>query len=66
MGKESGRSYKYNRSKISTPTLKKPVLSASAAHTSSASNSISPSISSQSDNKEITTNQKKEQHLTYR
>ena len=34
MGKEIGRSFKYNRSKISTPTLKKPVLSSSANHTS--------------------------------
>ena len=39
MGKEIGRSFKYNGSKISTPTLKKPVLSYSAAYTSSASNS---------------------------
>ena len=34
MGKEIGCSYKYNRSKISSPTLKKPALSSSAAHTS--------------------------------
>ena len=34
MGKDIGRSYKYNRSKISTPTLKKPVLSSSANYTS--------------------------------
>ena len=34
MGKEIGRSYKYYRSKISNPTLKKPVLSSSANHTS--------------------------------
>ena len=39
MGKEIGRSFKYNRSKIFTTTLKKPVLSSSAAHASSASNS---------------------------
>ena len=38
MGKEIGRYFKYNRSKISTPTLKKPVLSSSSAHTSSAGN----------------------------
>ena len=37
MGKEIGRYFKYNRSKIFTPTLKKTVLSSSAAHTSSAS-----------------------------
>ena len=34
MGKEIGSSYKYYRSKISTPTLKKSVLSSSANHTS--------------------------------
>ena len=34
MGKEICRSFKYNRSKISSPTLKKPVLSFSANHTS--------------------------------
>ena len=33
-GKDIGRSYKYNQSKIPTPTLKKPVLSSSANHTS--------------------------------
>ena len=33
MGKEIGRFYKNNRSKLSTPTLKKPVLSSSAHHT---------------------------------
>ena len=39
MGKEIGRTFKYNRSKISTPTLKKPVLSSSANHTSYTTNS---------------------------
>ena len=34
MGKEIGRSYKYNRPKSSSPTLKKPILSSSAHHTS--------------------------------
>ena len=57
MGKEIGRSFKYNRPKISTPTLKKPVLSSSAFHTSSASNSTRTSISSQLDNTYITKNQ---------
>ena len=33
MGKEIGRSYKYNRSKSLSLTLKKPVLSSSAHHT---------------------------------
>ena len=59
MGKEIGRSFKYNRSKISTPKLKKPVLSSSADHESSASNSTRTPISSQLDNKESTTNQNK-------
>ena len=47
------------RSKISTPTLKNPVLLFSASHTSSASNLTRTYISSQLDNKEITTNQNK-------
>ena len=34
MGKEIGRSYKYNRPKSSSSTLKKPVLSSSAHFTS--------------------------------
>ena len=59
MGKEIGCSFKYNRSRISTPTLKKSVLSSSAAHASSASNSTRTSISSQLDNKDIFTNQNK-------
>ena len=59
MGKEIGRSLKYNQSKISTPTLKKSVLSSSAAHTSYASNSTRTPISYQIDNKDITKNQSK-------
>ena len=59
MSKEIGRFFKYNRSKLFIPTLKKPVLSSSAAHTSSASNSTQTSISSQLDNKDSTTNQNK-------
>ena len=39
MGKEIDRSFKYNRPKISSPTLKKPVLSFSENHTSYTSNS---------------------------
>ena len=39
MGNEIGCSYKYYRSKISNPTLKKPVLSSSANHTSYTTNS---------------------------
>ena len=34
MGKDIGRFYKHNRPKSSSPTLKKPVLSSSAHHTS--------------------------------
>ena len=45
MGKEIGRSYKYNRSKISRPTLKKPVLLSSANHTSDTTN-LTPTIMS--------------------
>ena len=39
MGKEIGCSFKYNRPKISSPTLKKPVLSFSANHISYTTNS---------------------------
>ena len=59
MGKEIGRSFKYNRSKISTPTLKKPVLSSSAAHTLSASNLTQTFISYHLDNKDSTAIQNK-------
>ena len=34
MGKDIGRSFKYNRPKSSSPTLKKSVLSSTANHTS--------------------------------
>ena len=40
MGKEIGRSFKYNRPEISSLTPKKPVLSFSANHTSYKTNSI--------------------------
>ena len=43
MGKEIGRSYKYNQSKISSPTLKKPVLLSSANHTPYTTN-LTPTI----------------------
>ena len=59
MGKEIGRSFKYKLSELSTSTLKKPVLSSSDSHASSASNSTRTSISSQINNKDITTNQNK-------
>ena len=59
MGKEIGCSFKYNQSKLSTPTLKKPVLSSSESHTSSASNSTRIYILSRLNNKHITTNKNK-------
>ena len=54
MVKDTGHIYKYNRSKQPTSTFKKPVLSYSPAHASSASNSTGTYISSQLDNKDIT------------
>ena len=54
MGKEIGRSFKYNRSKISTPTLKKPVLSSSENHTSYTTNLTQTIISYQLENKDST------------
>ena len=66
MGKEIGRSLKYNRSIISTPTLKKPVLSSPAAHTSYASNLTRTFISSQLENENSTAIQnKKDTSNTY-
>ena len=59
MDKEIGRLCKNNRSKSSTSTLKKPGLTSSACHTSSASNSTRTSILPRLDNKHITTNQNK-------
>ena len=54
MGKEIGRSLKYNRSKISTLTINKTVLSSSAAHTSYTSNLTRTIISSQLENEDST------------
>ena len=45
MVKEIGRSYKYNQSKISSPTLKKTVLLSSANHTSYTTN-LTPTVMS--------------------
>ena len=59
MGKEIGRSFEYNQSKISTATLKKPVLSSLDAHTSFASNLTRTLISSHLDNKNSTAIQNK-------
>ena len=58
MGKDIGCSYKYNRSKISTPTLKKPVLSSSANYISYTTSLSQTIISSQLENKDSTTIQK--------
>ena len=55
MGKDIGCSYKYIRSKISTPTLKKPVLSSSAAHASYATSLSQTFTSSQLENEDIIT-----------
>ena len=55
--KDIGHLYKYNRLKQSTSTFKKYVLSSSAARALSASNLTQTSISSQLDNKDITTYQ---------
>ena len=59
MSKKTGRYFKYNQSKISTPTVKKPVLSSSDTHTLYANILTQTSISSPPDNKYITKNQKK-------
>ena len=58
MGKEIGCSYKYYRSKISTPTLKKSVLSSSENHTSYTTNSTPTIMSHQLQHKDITYIQK--------
>ena len=55
MGKEIGPSLKYNRSKLFTPTLKKPVLSSSTDHTSYSSNLTQTIISYQLENEESNT-----------
>ena len=54
MVKDIGRSYKYNQSKISAPTLKKPVLSSSANHTSYTTNSKRTIMSYHLQNKDST------------
>ena len=57
MVKDIGHLCKYNRPKQSTPTLKKSILSSSAAYTVSASNLTGTSISSHLVNKDITKDQ---------
>ena len=59
MGKEIGCFKKINQSELSTKRLKKPVLSYSASHLSSASNSTRTSISYRLDNRQININQNK-------
>ena len=54
MGKEIGCSYKYDRSKISNPTFKKPVLSSSANHTSYTTTSTPTIMSYQLKHKDST------------
>ena len=54
MGKEIGCSYKYYRSKISTPILKKPALSSSAHNTSYTTNSTPNFMCHQLQNKDST------------
>ena len=54
MGKDIGRSYKYNRSKVSNLTLKKPVLSSSENHTSYTTSLSQRIITSQLENKDST------------
>ena len=52
MGKDIGRSNKYNQSKIPTPALKKPVLLSTANHTSYTTNLSQTFISSQLENED--------------
>ena len=59
MVKEIGRSYKYNRSKSSSLTLKKPVLSSSAHHTSCITISNPPITSHPRQHKGSASNQDK-------
>ena len=54
MGKDIGRSYKYNRSKISTPALKKPILPSSSTYTSYTTSLSQTIISSKLENKDST------------
>ena len=55
MGKEIGCSFKYNRTKISSPTLKKPVLSSSENHTSHTTSLTKTIIASQLENRDSNT-----------
>ena len=59
MGKEIGRSYKYNRPKSSSPTVKKHVLSSLAHHTSCITISNPPVTSHSHQHKGSASNQDK-------
>ena len=59
MGKNIGRSFKYNRPKSSSPTLKKPVLSSSENHTSCITISNPPITSHPRQHKGSASNQDK-------
>ena len=59
MGKDIGRSYKYNRPKSSSPTLKKPVLSYTANYTSCITISNKPVTSHPCQHKGSASNQDK-------
>ena len=65
MGKDIGRFYKHNRSKISSPTLKKPVLLSSANHTSYTTNSTPNIISHQLQHKDSISIKKQGKNLKY-
>ena len=54
MGEDIGSSFKYNRSKISSPTLKKPVLLSSANYTSYTTNLTQTIMSDQLQHKDST------------
>ena len=59
MGKDIGHFYKHNRPKSSSLTLKKPVLSSSAYHTSCITISKPPITSNPRQNKGSASNQDK-------
>ena len=59
MGKDIGRFYKHNRPKSSSLTLKKPVLSSSANHTSCITSSNPPLTSHPPQHKGSASNQDK-------
>ena len=54
MGKEIGGYFKYNRSKMSTQTLKKPIISSLEDHISYTSNLTRTNISYQLENEDST------------